>query len=366
VALFFSADVPLKAAEGRESPEFARQLGGYLVTNDELDQGEIAGIVVVSLRNLKQRKVRTFEASDEADYPTVHALSGPDDTGRIAYIEDYFFVAHESDRRHLLKCVHIDGTCDTELFSRPGDAMWALSPAGNGSIGTHIALAPTGGRVAMITHVTARQMPRALLSVGRIEIWDLDDKRGATTRFLALDNAMSWSSDGKRLMYSMLVPRNQLPAGSPGLKEFSNYFGEKWDDVPAIFALNVDRCQSEFVCVGWNAFPADDGRTFLLGGWGDEGYAWLVLDRHTRTTNPVDLPGFATDVIAVRGGAAVYRGSTTTREQLSIKAADLETRAFATLIPQISALSQVSYGVGPGDDNGCLPCPTPDQRADGR
>jgi hypothetical protein len=61
-------------------------------------------------------------------------MSGPDTEERIAYIEDHFFVANEKNRRDLLKTIRLDGTNDTELFSRPGDAMWATS-GGRGEIG---------------------------------------------------------------------------------------------------------------------------------------------------------------------------------------------------------------------------------------
>jgi hypothetical protein len=90
--------------------------------------------------------------------PTIHALSGPDAEGRIAYIEDHFFVADEKNRRHLLKTIRLDGTHATELFSRPGDAMWAKSP-GHGEIGDDLALSPVGGRVAFLSGLVNTQMP---------------------------------------------------------------------------------------------------------------------------------------------------------------------------------------------------------------
>ena len=69
-------------------------------------------------------------AKNRADMPNIHSLSGPDSEWRVAYIEDHFFVADEKNRRHLLKVIQLDGTEDTDLFSRPGDTMW-----GHGEIG---------------------------------------------------------------------------------------------------------------------------------------------------------------------------------------------------------------------------------------
>ena len=93
----------------------------------------------------------------------------------------YFFVPNEKDRRHLLKTIKIDGTEETELFSRPGDAMWAASPAGHGEIGEQLALSAIGGRVAFITALKPIQMPSAYLQSGLIEIWDLKKKAGGKT-----------------------------------------------------------------------------------------------------------------------------------------------------------------------------------------
>src|SRR5205807_755765 len=145
---------------------------------------------------------------------TIHALSGPDADGRIAYIEDHFFVANETDRRHLLKTIKLDGTQDTELFSRLGNAMWAATPAGHGEIGHHLALAPVHGRVAFLSGLSSVQMPSAYLHVGSVEIWDVDKKAGRKRDIRALDEGLAWFPDGKRLAYVKLVD----PKATPGLK----------------------------------------------------------------------------------------------------------------------------------------------------
>jgi hypothetical protein len=104
-----------------------------------------------------------------------------------------------------LKTIKVDGTADTEIFSRPGDAMWAR----HGEIGKYLALAPSGGKVALLSAVKKKQMPGALLGVGTIEIWDVARRKSLAFDAMALDQPMSWFPDGMRLAYVKLVPSNQ-------------------------------------------------------------------------------------------------------------------------------------------------------------
>src|SRR5205823_12272354 len=129
------------------------------------------GMIAVQLPTLQEIVIRPTTSSTQLGFPVVHALSGPDEEGRIAYIDDYFFVKNNKDRRHLLKTIRVDGQNDTEIFSRPGSAMWATTAAGRGEIGQHLALAPVGGRVAFLSGTTNVQMPSGLRTVGLLEIW---------------------------------------------------------------------------------------------------------------------------------------------------------------------------------------------------
>ena len=160
--------------DGPEAVDLIDKLSGSLITDDT------GNLTALSLPDRKERIVRLLPR----DYgrPTIHALSGPDREGQIAYIEDHFFVATEQEKRHLLKAVRIDGKDDTEIFSRPGSAMWATTAAGNGEIGTYVSLAPSGGLVAFLSNVIDKQMPVALLNVGQIEIWNIRKKSGENTR----------------------------------------------------------------------------------------------------------------------------------------------------------------------------------------
>src|SRR5215469_7198649 len=163
LAVLFTSVVVFRCAAqettvpGPESDDLSKRVSGYV-----LHSRDGRSIVALALPELKETLVRPFGAPNEDDDPTIHALSGPDDKGRIAYVEDHFFVKNKAERRHLLKIIHFDGTGETTLFSRPGDAMWATSAGRKGEIGKHLALSPTGGKVALVSGLSDKQMPSAL------------------------------------------------------------------------------------------------------------------------------------------------------------------------------------------------------------
>jgi len=72
---------------GPEATDLLPRLTGHLVWT-----GSRGEILAMSLPD-KTTTVVWKAADDDADYyPVIHAVSGPDDKGRVAYIEDYFFV----------------------------------------------------------------------------------------------------------------------------------------------------------------------------------------------------------------------------------------------------------------------------------
>lgn len=340
--------------DGPEARHIVGRINGYVVIASGSSE-----IVAVSLPAMRQTVVRPEETDGTDFYPTIHALSGPDSEGRIAYIEDHFFVQNEKDRKHLLKTIKLDGTADTKIFSRPGDAMWAE----NGEIGDYLALAPTGGKVAFISDVEGKQMPRALLSIGQIEIWDVGTKTPLVVNTKALDEAMSWFPDGERLAYVRLVPRNELPNPALGLDIFGKYAGELWDQVPAVYILHTRSGESTFLHVGWTPVVSLDGKTVLVGGWGDTyvNFTWMRVDMHNRQSKSVQWPGDAGGAIAAPSeNIVLYWGSPTTgapikyitdnsrlygaKLMLTLKATLIGSAEFQTVVPEIKVRSLVSFG----------------------
>ena len=83
------------------------------------------------------------------DGATAHAASGPDDQGRVVYVENRM-----AEKRHTFRVIRIDGSGDRVLLERKGDALWERS------VGM-MALAPTGGTLAFVDAPTARNATEA-------------------------------------------------------------------------------------------------------------------------------------------------------------------------------------------------------------
>lgn len=272
-----------KTVPGPESDQLLPVSTGYIVM-----ARQPGGIVAIQLPSLKESVVRPESNRNVDDMPTIHALSGPDQQGRIAYIEDHFFVDNQKHRHHLLMTIQLDGTHDTEFFSRPGSAMWATTAAGHGEIGRHIALSPVGGRVALLSEVKPVQMPDALLEVGSVEIWDIEKRTGIKTDIKALGDGFSWFPDGKRLAYAKMIdPPAAAADPNNDVEPFGKRF-QKWKKIPAVFIRDVDAGTETFLHVGTRPVVSINGRSVLVS---DDNLAWKSVDVATGKSGPANWPG---------------------------------------------------------------------------
>jgi hypothetical protein len=337
--------------KGPEAADLASGIHGYVV------MWEAAGITALALPDCKQRVIVPPSADGTA---SIHAISGPDADGQIVYVEDH---RHENDQdnRHLLKTIKLDGTQEAVIFTHKGSALWATTAAGHGEIGQHLALAPAGGRVALLHRVKSKQLPGALLSAGEMEIITLADGVSHATRVIALDEPMSWFPDGKRLAYSRLTTRAKLPKTTPGFDSFKSYFDNEWDELPAIYAFDTASGKDELLCVGWQPVIASDGKAAFIGGWGKKGFSWSRLDLQTRTFSEVSLPGLTQGIVAAPSQELlIYFGLPTAgtavkqmkafsplrgpRPLQTIKVASIGSRRFQTIIPYADPRFAVSFG----------------------
>src|SRR5437016_6262153 len=200
----------------------------------------VGGIDAVRLRTLEGITVRQARIGR----PAILAVSGPDEEGRIAFIEE-----DSSAGRYSLKTIKLDGSGEAEIFTRPGSALWDHAIDG-------LVLAPRGGRVAFLTQPPAlRRRFAPPITVGELEIWDLGSKTGRETGISALSWRLSWLPDGKSLVYAQPNPPNRT--------------------VP-VKILNLQSGES----VAWpSRFPmaiSSDGRTALIN-LGREGYSKLDI-----------------------------------------------------------------------------------------
>src|SRR5438128_1086143 len=93
-----------RTVPGPETDKLVPQATGYVLMTKPP-----SGITAIELPSLKETIVRREDAGNPNDTPTIHMLSGPDRDGRIAYIEDHYFVANDKNKRHALKMIRIDG-----------------------------------------------------------------------------------------------------------------------------------------------------------------------------------------------------------------------------------------------------------------
>ena len=341
---------------GPESDALVPGAIGYVVVDRPF-----GGIVAVQLPTLRNIIVRPTGSYSGNDTPTIHMLSGPDHMGRIAYIEDHFFVEPETNRRHMLKTIHLDGTNDTTLFTRPGDAMWAESSAGHGEIGHHLSLAPIGGRVAFLSELKDLQMPSALLFKGSIEFWNIEDKSSTKTNLFAIDEGLSWFPDGKRLAYvKMIDPKGdtrRVDSADPIANSFIKW---NWGQIPAVFIHDADNRTESFVHVGWKPIVSEDGSEMIIGDRDSNFYAMDIANGRTSPLTgpgkswPIAMPDANTllSLCAPTAGtdvtyASFYRpAGSGPSDLLSAKLTRTDSQAFQTVIPFIDRRNEISFGVG--------------------
>jgi hypothetical protein len=346
--------------DGPEATDLISAVEGHLVWTRP--RGELR---VVHLPSREQTVLREPAPSSEASFPVIHSISGPDSEGRIAYIEDWFFVTEDRHRKHVLKTMRVDGTQDQEIFERKGSAMWSATAAGDGRIGSQLALAPTGGRVALVTDIDFVQMddPSAHLTVGSLEVWSTTTKSHRTFPVKVLDQAtrnsseLSWFPDGIHLAYVELVSRVESEATLRESASFGSGF-HQWPRMPAVHVLNVDTGERRFLHLGWSPVVSADGDWVVVSD--GEGRLTLI-DANEGASKSAHFAGIISGpgVIAVlQGGLALYWGWPTTGTAIqytdagssgrhalvTIKVGEVNSQRFQTAIPSLDARHRVSFG----------------------
>jgi hypothetical protein len=321
-------------------------------------------IVATSLPARTEQTIHTLQRG-----PSTHNLSGPDESGRVAYLEDYLFVP-DAEKRHLLKCVSLKDDKETTIFSKPGSALWATSAVqtsnGHGVVGTYLALAPRGGNVALLSRIDSRQMPGAHYHEGRLEIWNLDQKKKVEiAEIKALNQPMAWFPDGNQLAYVKLTPIKQIPEKGAGSELLGSYAKRDWEDAPAIFSLNLKTGKSAFLAVGWQPAISPDGKTLIVTG----SKKLYSVDLATGKATDLDLPKVAYRtwdpapvVVGIADdGTVFHRGLPLTGKQartttwnsplvgrkpmLTIRAANPATGKSAVVIPYFDPRHRISFGI---------------------
>lgn len=216
---------------------------------------------------------------------------------------------------------------------KPAHVLVGLFPPRPFTFAVGLALYLTGAALACNQEIGVDPFGVAIQSVGLPLI------------VYAIDAPMSWFPDAKRLAYVKLVRRHELPIPPIGLEYFGQYFGNQWDEVPAVYVFDFESGQSSFVHVGWVPVVSLDGRTILVGGWdANSGFSWNLFDVASRESKPVRWPDDTGNVIGVLADNVVlYRGSTAA-ESLAVKAAVIDSAEAQTLVPAIDRHDLLSFG----------------------
>jgi hypothetical protein len=328
--------------DGPEATDLIKGVRGYILMTKPASKG----IAAVTLPSLQEKAV--YEPGPDAG---PHSVGGPDAEGRAVFVEGYW-----SKRRHALKVIRPDGKDELELFSRPGDSIW------DEVIGRGLSLSPAGGQVALVSRTRGEQMdnPPAYLTVGSLEVWDVSRKAGRQTGVTAMEDALPWFPDGKRLAYVEFLAREKVPAGRAQLGDFGAGF-KNWAKLPAVHVLDIATGTRTFLHVGWQPVVSSDGKTVLVSDWDRR---WRLVDVASRESKAVQLPGvtWRGAVALLEGRLALYWGRPTTGTPLrytqfnsplsgeklmfTLKLADLDSHKFQTMVSYIDPRMSVSFGPG--------------------
>jgi hypothetical protein len=328
-----------ETVDGPEDSGLASRLSGYVL----MDQ-PVGGMRALSLPRHEEWMVRAAGGGPGV----VHSLSGPDEDGRIAYVEN-----HAAAGRHYLKSVRVDGGQDEKIFERPGEAFFERA------IGGSLALSPRGGRVALIGRLARFQTNRPAfpLRIGPLEVWDLERKSGREVGVQALDRRVSWFPNARRLVYVELVPAAKAP---PARRAEEDRFGEGfrgWEAVPVTRILDVETGARRDLHPGWDPVVSADGSGVLVR---DGENHWRLVDPRDGGSRPVTWPGDAGGAIALEGELVLYWGLPTRgtppeftrvyslsvgpRPMKTLKVTQLDSPRFQTLLASVDPRREITFG----------------------
>jgi hypothetical protein len=334
---------------GPEASDLLPKRNGAIYTNADGPLGAIR------LPDLSKRRIAAPSPDTAGVFPSIHAVSEPDRSGRVVYVENRM----GEPSSHALMMAEPSGKPPRTFFTRPGDALW------DDVIGEHLTLTPDGSRVAYLRDGKGTQFPGAYLTQGVLEILDTRTGKAGTTRISVLDEGLSWFPDGRRLAFVGVVPAvnaPRLPAAEDG---FGSVF-DGWDPVPVVRILDTQSGSVRNLHVGWKPRVSTDGRQVLVEDMATDhgsGFAsrWRLVDPKSGKSKPVTVPGAIGSVLALwPDGTVLYWGLPTTgarlrntrfnsplvgpKLELTLKLGVLNSGRFQTVVPYIDPRTNATWG----------------------
>lgn len=295
---------PLPTIDGPESPDLLHGTSGTLLT---VDRDDDARLNVIRLPSLERRTIDVVGCA--------LCISGPDDAGRVAYIQTHY---DEGDSRYALRCVSLVDGSDTRILAREGRLA---SPS-------WVALSPSGARAAFLsaTEDDGHYTPWVL------EIVDLASRHVTPVSGTIAQHRPCWFPDGRRLAF----------------------VESKKEDRTSITSI-LDVISGERSVVR----EAPQGEQFTVSADGESLFfedARQIRRVDARSGSIVEsdlrLPGGGSELIHLAGHEFLYQGPPTTGAEQKlrdgfmwphdIKLADAQSGAFVTVVPQLWGMA--SYG----------------------
>lgn len=345
---------PLPTINGAESVSLLAQVHGVLVTQHRrATDGFTAEIAAVELPGLQQTIIRP---PVEGQYVFVTQLSGPDEAGRIAYVQE-----NSDGSIARLSTIRLDGTDNRVILTAVGKSHRVF--------GAYPTLAPKGGNIAIMEGASNMAGGAQSAGDGRLTIWNIGTKQPTRVAVDAEDVGVSWFPDGDSLVYvanaskdSVLPPAlDELTGNSPECLESVDGL----DAIPVLSVLDVRSGKVHLLHIGTNPVVSSDGRSVLLRCGG-----FIVLNLANGSVAPAKWPGdsqlqmvwlghIQTPLAFLGGHVVVFRGLPTTGapvirnplrgvngggQLVTIKVAAIGTHEFQTVIPAIDRRWPVSFG----------------------
>lgn len=276
-------------------------------------------------------------------------LAGPDRQGTVALVANNW----ETKRHRLVLIGHGQ---ESQLFERPGDALWGNFSTHVHPIGNNMAMSPDG-KVAILVNLHSVQAysPQALQQEGTLEIWGAHGLIKALD-LPCLDYQFSWFPDGKRLAVVRHVSSETLKQSGKWPTDFRLPSAD--GRVGAVCEVNIESGESRVLLAGTNPVVSEDGRSLFLEDYDQRG---ILLDLKSGEQRPVSLPGRWSKVLAItKDGRAIYWGLRTegaearqttsnsplagAKPMMTIKVADMQSGRFSTLVPYVDPRSSASFG----------------------
>lgn len=301
------------------------------------------GLVQYTLPNIEKQFIRT----PGKVAGIVHGISGPDNSGRIVYIEN-----HMMAKKHKLKVKNLTNGVEDTIFTRPGDALWGRA------IGDELSLSPVGGLVTVLFNGDYHKE-------GDITIWDIKSHQQLPFKIRGVDRGFAWFPDAKKLLYVKLLPietvLNLIYSGlitMTGLeldKELKNVNYP----IPVIYQLDLNTGLSMPLSIGMTPQVSKDGK-YIISKSLDRSWTYYniflnifqkTFKRGMANRGPIALLDSSHALYWSYPTEGTVPKMTTNnssfvgkKQMLSIKIVNMKTGEFETLLPYVDPRTRISYG----------------------